>query len=148
ARVPGVENPGIFRIQGQSNLEFPVDREKCARWGVSASDVGDTIQTAVGGKAVTQMIEGERSFDVTLRFPARHRRDEQAILNIPADVVRNRTPDPSAGPPVGPVAAGTRTAAPARTGSLLDSAVPILAPRRRLGDLVTPDGVGADGRRQ
>src|SRR5205814_2787109 len=40
--IPGVENPGVFRVRGQSNLEFPVDREKCARWGVSAADVADT----------------------------------------------------------------------------------------------------------
>ncbi len=50
--VPGVENAGVFRIQGQSNLEFPIDRQKCARWNVSAADVQAVIQTAVGGKAV------------------------------------------------------------------------------------------------
>src|SRR5262249_47612909 len=53
AGVRGVENPGVFRIQGQSNLELPVDRQKCARWAVSAADVQATIQAAVGGKAVT-----------------------------------------------------------------------------------------------
>src|SRR5207244_1036603 len=52
--VQGVENPGVFRIQGQSNLEFPIDRRKCAYWNVSAADVQAVISTAVGGKAATQ----------------------------------------------------------------------------------------------
>src|SRR5439155_13887320 len=47
--VHGVENPGVFRVRGQSNLEFPIDREKCARGGVSAADVADTIEAAGGG---------------------------------------------------------------------------------------------------
>src|SRR5262249_9651972 len=62
AAVPGVENPGVFHIQGQSNLDIPVDRQKCARWGVSVADVQNVIQTAVGGKAATQMIEGGKTF--------------------------------------------------------------------------------------
>ncbi len=58
--IPGIENATVYRNQGQSNLEFPVDRQKCARWNVSAADVQGVIQSAVGGKAVTQMIEGEK----------------------------------------------------------------------------------------
>src|SRR5438552_16985012 len=57
AGVPGVDNAGVFRIQGQSNLEFPIDRLKCSRWNVSVADVQNVIQTAVGGKAFTQMVE-------------------------------------------------------------------------------------------
>src|SRR5205085_4102732 len=86
AKVPGVDNAGVFHIQGQSNLEFPVDRRKCARWNVSVADVENVIAAAVGGKAVTQMTEGGKTFDVTVRFPAARRRNEQAILNIPIEV--------------------------------------------------------------
>src|SRR5439155_7570557 len=89
AKVPGVDNAGVFHIQGQSNLEFPVDRRKCARWNVSVADVENVIAAAVGGKAATQMTEGGKSFDVTVRFPERLRRNEQAILNIPVDVAGN-----------------------------------------------------------
>src|SRR5262249_23261114 len=66
AGVRGVENAGVFRIKGQSNLEFTIDRPKCALWNVSVADVQNVIQTAVGGKACTQVIEGERAFDLTV----------------------------------------------------------------------------------
>src|SRR5207253_3680397 len=70
AGVRGIENAGVFRIKGQSNLELTVDREKCKLWNVNIADVHNVIQTAIGGKACTQMIEGERTFDVTVRWPA------------------------------------------------------------------------------
>jgi heavy metal efflux system protein len=146
--VPGVENPGVFRIQGQSNLEFAIDREKCARWGTSTSDVTDVIETAVGGKPVTTVTEGERSFDLTLRWPARLRQDEQAILNIPVEVGNNtvtaggaasRPATPLTGASTGPATMGTSTAFPALTGSSQNSpTLPTSVPRRRLGDLVRP----------
>src|SRR5262249_31795056 len=97
--VRGVENPGVFRIQGQSNLEFPVDRDKCARWNVSAADVQAVIQGAVGGKAVTQMQEGGKTFDVTVRWPPKLRADEQSILKIPVPVSNVVT---GGGPPLLP----------------------------------------------
>src|ERR1700679_297658 len=55
--VQGAKNVGIFRIKGQPNLEFTVDKEKCSRWNVSAKDVLTAIQVAVGGQAFNQMIE-------------------------------------------------------------------------------------------
>ena len=69
-KVRGLENVGAFHILGQSNLNLPVDRDKCARWNLNVSDVQAVVDTAVGGKAFSQMIEGERSFDITLRTPA------------------------------------------------------------------------------
>ncbi len=67
--IRGIREVGVFSIKGGSNLEFRVDLDKCARWGVSAADVNNLIQSAVGGKALTSMIEGEKIFDVTLRWP-------------------------------------------------------------------------------
>ena len=46
--VEGVGNAGVFRVQGQSSIEFPIDRQKCARWNVSAADVQAVIQSAGG----------------------------------------------------------------------------------------------------
>src|SRR5205823_1477969 len=89
AAVKGVDNAGVFRIQGQSNLEFPVDRRKCARWNVSVADVENVIAAAVGGKAATQMTEGGKAFDISIRFPESLRNNEQAILAIPVDVSGN-----------------------------------------------------------
>src|SRR4029077_9885438 len=87
--VPGVENVGVFRIMGQPNLEFRVDRTRCKQWGVSVADVENAIKVAVGGQAITQMIEGEKTFDVALRWPERLRGNEQAILDIPVEVINN-----------------------------------------------------------
>ncbi len=129
AGVRGVENPGVFRIQGQSNLEITVDRQKCARWGVSVADVQNVILTAVGGKAVTQMTEGGRSFDITLRFPLRLRGDEQSILNVPVDVTNNQVTTP---------VAGTSQPGAVLTGSTADMPPVNFMPRRRLVDFVTP----------
>src|SRR5262249_6152358 len=130
AGVRGVENPGGFRIQGQASLEFPIDREKCARWNVRVADVNDVIQTAVGGKAGTQMIEGEKPSGLILRWPARLRGDEQAILDIPVEVT-NRVvtggsaavlgATPTTGASTGPAATGTSTAGPALTGSAVNA---------------------------
>jgi cobalt-zinc-cadmium resistance protein CzcA len=53
--IQGVEEVGVFRVKGQPNLEVPVDPEKCKFWGVLKTDVQNVIQTAVGGKALTQM---------------------------------------------------------------------------------------------
>jgi cobalt-zinc-cadmium resistance protein CzcA len=91
--IHGLENVGIFRTKGQPNLEIPVDPQKCSVWGVSVSDVEDVIQTAVGGKPVSTMIEGEKRFDITLRWPGELRASEEAILNIPVDISNNKTPD-------------------------------------------------------
>ena len=88
-QIPGITEVGIFNIMGQSNLEFRVDLDKCAKWGVSAADVNNLIQCAVGGKAQTAMIEGEKQFDVTLRWPEKLRDNTAAILDIPVDVGGN-----------------------------------------------------------
>src|SRR5262249_36540561 len=87
--VRGLGNPGGYRIMGQATPEFPVDRDKCARWNINVADVHNVIQTAVGGKAFSQMIEGEKTFDLTLRWPARLRDNEDLILDIPVDVTNH-----------------------------------------------------------
>jgi cobalt-zinc-cadmium resistance protein CzcA len=148
-QVPGVENPGVFRTQGQSNLEFPVDRRKAAYWGVNPSDIQLVVQTAVGGKSATTMLEGGKTFDVTLRFPFRLRCDEQAILNIPVPVSNQVTPTgpvvvaptPVGGGGTGLSPVGTTIPPPSVFGT--QSNVPPVSttvPTRRLADLVSPLG--------
>ncbi len=61
--VNGVADLGLFRVIGQPNLEFEVDRTKAARYGINVSDVQDAIETAVGGKAVSQVLQGEQRYD-------------------------------------------------------------------------------------
>ncbi len=139
--VPGIVDPGVFHIRGQSNLAFPVDREKCALWGVSVADVEDVIQTAVGGKPFTDMVEGERSFDVTLRWPRELRQTEEQILDIPVDVVKNNIPPATDSAGNATLSAvGTNATPPSITGSSYSATGGTVSrvPRRRLKDLVTP----------
>ena len=86
AQIKGLEDLGIYHVMGQSNFEFVVDKEKCKRWGVQIADVDNVINTAVHGNPLTQMIEGEKTFDVTLRWPFVLRQDESSILEIPVDI--------------------------------------------------------------
>jgi cobalt-zinc-cadmium resistance protein CzcA len=153
-QVQGIgENVGIFRIMGQSNLEFRVDKAKCERWGVQAGDVNFVIDTAVRGKALTQMVEGEKLLDVTLRWPLKHRQDASAILEIPVDVGNNQvTPGstpatsqtPVTGPSTGVSPQGTGLPMPSQIGSTGNATFNTFLPRLRLRDLVSP--VGMNGR--
>jgi cobalt-zinc-cadmium resistance protein CzcA len=59
--VKGIEDLGLFRVLGQPNLNFTVDRAAAARYRINTADVQDAIQTAVGGNALTQVLQGERA---------------------------------------------------------------------------------------
>jgi cobalt-zinc-cadmium resistance protein CzcA len=148
AQINGVVHAGVFRIKGQSNLEIPIDREKCALWGVSVADVQNTIQAAIGGRATTQMTEGGMTYDITVRYPERLRNNVQAILDIPVDVGNNQVaargpatqnPTPVSGGSTGAASAGASLPLAAVTGSAFNApAIPNQVPQRRLGDLVSP----------
>jgi heavy metal efflux system protein len=81
-RVPGVEDLGLFRILGQPNLNITVDRLQAARHGVNVADVQDAVETAVGGKAVSQVLQGEQRYDLVVRYQAPYRDTKEAIENI------------------------------------------------------------------
>jgi cobalt-zinc-cadmium resistance protein CzcA len=138
--IRGIQEVGIFNIKGQSNLEFRVDLDKCARWGVAAADVNNLIQSAVGGKALTQMIEGEKIFDVTLRWPQRLRSSETSILDMQVDISNNQVV-PVAGPSPTPSPTGMGLARPTPFGSTSNTTNPLSStPHLRLRDLVSPVG--------
>jgi cobalt-zinc-cadmium resistance protein CzcA len=80
--IRGVEDLGMFRILGQPNLNFEVDREQAARFGINVSDVQDAIQTAVGGGALTQVLVGEQRYDLVLRYLPQYRDTRDAIERI------------------------------------------------------------------
>ncbi len=81
-KVKGVEDLGIFRIIGQPNLNFTVDRQAAAHFGINVADVQDAIQTAVGGTAETQVQQGEARYDVSVRYLPKYRDTRDAIENI------------------------------------------------------------------
>ena len=80
--IRGVEDLGVFRVLGQPNLNFAVDRDRAARYGINVSDVQDAIQTAVGGNALSQVLIGEQRYDLVLRYPPQYRDTREAIENI------------------------------------------------------------------
>ena len=80
--VPGVEDLGLFRVIGQPNLNLTVNRDKAARYQVNASDVQDAIQTAVGGNALTQVLQNDQRYDLVLRYQPQYRDTREAIENI------------------------------------------------------------------
>ena len=81
-QIKGVKDLGVFHLVGQPNLLIQVDREASARYGLQVADVNAVVQAAVGGQAVTQVYEGERLFDLVVRFLPEFRQDVDAIGNI------------------------------------------------------------------
>jgi cobalt-zinc-cadmium resistance protein CzcA len=80
--IHGVEDLGLFRVLGQPNLNFEVDRDQAARFGINVSDVQDAIQTAVGGNALSQVLIGEQRYDLVLRYLPQYRDTKEAIEKI------------------------------------------------------------------
>jgi cobalt-zinc-cadmium resistance protein CzcA len=80
--VQGIEDLGIFRIVGQPNLNFTVDRDAAARWGINVADIQDALQTAIGSSALTQVQQGEARYDVTLRYDKQYRDTREAIEDV------------------------------------------------------------------
>jgi cobalt-zinc-cadmium resistance protein CzcA len=80
--VAGIEDLGLFRVLGQPNLNISVNREEAARHGINVADVQDAVETAVGGKAVSQVLQGEQRYDLVARYQAPYRDTKGAIENI------------------------------------------------------------------
>jgi heavy metal efflux system protein len=81
-KIPGIQDLGLFRVIGQPNLNLTIDRQKAARHQINMADVQDAIETAVGGKAVSQVLRGEQRYDLVLRYQAPYRNTKEAIENI------------------------------------------------------------------
>ena len=79
--VPGSRDIRIERLSGQQALTIDIDRKAIARHGLNVADVQNIIETAIGGKDVTTLYEGERRYSVTVRFPAQVRQSVAAIGN-------------------------------------------------------------------
>jgi len=77
--VRGVEDLGLFRVLGQPNLNISIDRQAAARYGINVTDIQDAVETAVGGKAVSQVLQGEQRYDLVVRYTAPYRDTKEAI---------------------------------------------------------------------
>jgi len=80
--VPGMADLAVYRSMGQPNLTMTPNREACSRYGLNVGDVNGVVQAAIGGQAVTQVLEGERSFNLMVRWQPKYRESLNAIRQI------------------------------------------------------------------
>ena len=81
-QIRGIEDLGVFRALGQPNINFEVNREEAARYQINVADIQDAIQTAVGGSALTQVLQGEQRYDLVLRYLPQYRTTKEALEDI------------------------------------------------------------------
>jgi len=81
-QVPGVADLGTFQVRGQPNVNLNVDRAAADRFGINVSDIQDAVESAVGGKALTQILIGEQRYDLTVRYQPQFRGTVDDISNI------------------------------------------------------------------
>jgi heavy metal efflux system protein len=85
-QVRGVTDVFVFRSLGQPNIVVEPDRQAAARYGLNSGDVSAIVQAAIGGQTVTQVLEGDRSFGLVVRWKPEYREDLQAMRNIRVNV--------------------------------------------------------------
>ena len=82
SQVPGFSELTVVRELGQPSLLIDADRDKIARYGINVADVEGVVQAAVGGQAATQVIQGEKLFDLVVRMKPEFRENAQQIGNL------------------------------------------------------------------
>ena len=82
SNIPGVADLGVFQVRGQPNVNLVVDRAEADRFGINVSDIQDAVETAVGGKAVSQILIGEQRYDLTVRYQPQFRKTVDDIAAI------------------------------------------------------------------
>jgi len=81
-RIPGMHDVKLLRDFGQPNLDLTIDRRQAARFGINVADIQDAVQTAIGGNAVSQVLQGEARYDVVVRYQEPYRNTAEAIAKI------------------------------------------------------------------
>ncbi len=92
-KIRGVTDLGIFPVLGQPNLNIKVDRARAARYGLNSGDINTIVQAAVGGAVATTVLEGDRQFEVAVRYPAEYRDSIDKIRNIKVAVPTGSGPN-------------------------------------------------------
>jgi heavy metal efflux system protein len=80
--VPGMADMAVYRAMGQPNLMITPDRAACSRYGLNVGDVNGVVQAAIGGQAITQVLQGERAFNLRVRWLPKYRESLNAIRQI------------------------------------------------------------------
>ena len=86
--VKGVEDLGVIRNIGQPEMRIDLDQNKMALYGVTTADANAIIEMAIGGKAVSQIFEGEKRFQLRLRYEEAYRNNAEAISNLMVPTIR------------------------------------------------------------
>ncbi|HEY4126627.1 MAG TPA: CusA/CzcA family heavy metal efflux RND transporter [Gammaproteobacteria bacterium] len=81
--VPGITDVTLVHELGQPNLALTIKRDVIARYGLNVSDVNGLIEAAIGGDVATQVVQGEKQFDLIVRLQQKYRDNPQAIGDIP-----------------------------------------------------------------
>jgi Cu(I)/Ag(I) efflux system membrane protein CusA/SilA len=97
--VRGAQNVVATPIMGKGYLEITIDRQKAARYGVRVGDIQDTIEVALGGKVITQTVEGRDRFPVRIRYARDFREDEQQVKRLLVSAGLSSAGGGAAGPP-------------------------------------------------
>src|SRR5262249_9785005 len=82
SKISGVTDLAVFKETGQPNLVISIDRPAAGRYGLMATDINAAVQTAIGGAAATQILEGDRRFDFVVRYRPEYRQNPEAMKNI------------------------------------------------------------------
>jgi len=80
--IAGMHDVKLLRDFGQPNLDIIIDRKQAARFGINVADIQDAVQTAVGGNAVSQVLQGEARYDVVVRYQEPYRKTQDAIARV------------------------------------------------------------------
>jgi cobalt-zinc-cadmium resistance protein CzcA len=86
--IPGVEDLGVIKNIGQPEMRIELDENKMALYGVTTADANAIIEMAIGGKAVTQIFEGERKFQLRLRYEEKYRNTAESISDLMVPTIR------------------------------------------------------------
>lgn len=83
ASVKGIADVGMYKELGQPEIDIKVNRKEAARYGLNTGDILNVIQAAIGSSPVTEVLEGDKQFDLVLRFPPQYRKTASDIASIP-----------------------------------------------------------------
>ncbi len=144
-QVHGITDVGAFHVLGKPEMAIRINRALCARYGVQVADVEAVIQGAIGVKAFTQMVEGEKTFDIIYRLPPADRSDAESIGNIPIDISNSAVITQGGGS--APSSVGTSSALPSTAGSAANATGNNLGgltriPLKELADIDMKTGAG------
>jgi cobalt-zinc-cadmium resistance protein CzcA len=83
AQVPGIKDVTLVQELGQPSLNIQINRAAIARYGLNVADIDGLITTAIGGDVATQVVQGEKAFDLVVRLDQQYRDNPEEIGNIP-----------------------------------------------------------------